>query len=1245
MSNHNFISYSSVDALKFAFELHDSLLAGPPSIPVWLDKREIKPGQDWDEQIVEAIRTCESLIFLMTSDSVEPKSVCKLEWTRALKYKKAIVPILLQPEVEMPFRLGSRQCIDFTGDFDTGLAKLRKHLRWLASPDGVLQSLKYRHEDAQRDLRRTKDSTPQNRIQKEIAFLKEQINDQQCLIDDPGAAAMRVEQSITWGIERERQPEMETAASTLKEKILTKVFDVFLCHNTKDKSNVKKIGEQLKECGILPWLDEWELRPGLPWQGILEQQFEQIKSAAVFIGKDGIGPWHQMELDAFLREFVNRGCPVIPVLLPNAPNEPELPIFLKAMTWVDFRKGKPDPMERLVWGITGEPVRGMTRTKFINPAPIIAPTYFQDRYVETNLISDFLKNDAQRLMTIVGRAGIGKTAMVCRLLKSLEGGRLPDNGEEMSIDGIIYLSETGTRKVTVPNLYADLCSLLPDNIAKRLDEVYRDPKTSTESKMQALMEAFPSGQVLLLLDNFENLIDPLTHNLTNTEMDEALKAILDLPPHGVKVIITTRVAPRDMALIHPQRQFRLDLEKGLESPYAENILREMDADGTVGLKDAPDELLNKARERTLGNPRALEALFAILSADRDTELQEILSDSELLPENVVEVLVGEAFSRLDPTARKVMEALAIYSRPVSPSAVDSLLQLYVPGVDSARVLNRLVNMKFVRKEAGRYYMHPVDKEYALSRMPEGDASDRDEPVFTHFSLLHLGADYFKEARMPVENRKTIDDLSAQLAEFDLRYAGQDYDTAADVLADIDYDYLLLWGHYRVMTELHERLQGKLNDPKLKSYSVGNLGTTYYYLGDYQKAIEYFEQALIISREIGDRSGEGADLGNLGIAYSNLGQVEKAIEYYEQALVIAREIGDRRGEGNQLGNLGIAYSNLGQVEKAIEYYEQALVITREIGDRSGEGNQLGNLGSAYSNLGQVEKAIEYYEQALVIAREIEDRDGEGNRLGNLGIAYSNLGQVEKAIEYYEQALIISREIGDRRGEGADLGNLGNAYIDMGQVQSAKAYHKQALEIAQEIGDRYLEANELINTGDMFSDISEFENAVKFYKQAIAIADEIKIVQPQNEARWGLAQSQLFSGDLENARSTAESARRYDYPLNNHNVLVLMGVIALQQGDSASAKDAFETTVKASDALLGHNEQNYGALDAKGLALCGLALCDEDTNYIPDAISSYEAARFITRVPGIVGRVLQLFDELVKADTQELLSGVREEAGGK
>ena len=74
--------------------------------------------------------------------------------------------------------------------------------------------------------------------------------------------------------------------------------------------------------------------------------------------------------------------------------------------------------------------------------------------------------------------------------------------------------------------------------------------------------------------------------------------------------------------------------------------------------------------------------------------------------------------------------------------------------------------------------------------------------------------------------------------------------------------------------------------------------------------------LEISREIGDRLGEGTSLGNLGIAYYSLGEYRKAIEYHEQHLEISREIGDRLGEGNSLGNLGLAYTALENIEKRL-----------------------------------------------------------------------------------------------------------------------------------------------------------------------------------------------------------------------------------------------------------------------------------------------------------------------------------------
>jgi len=164
-----------------------------------------------------------------------------------------------------------------------------------------------------------------------------------------------------WQLDLERlfevvptQRDREAAQSTVQGNIATLDFDVFLCHNGKDKPIVKDIGKQLRKQGILPWLDEWELRPGLPWQLALERQIEHIKTVAVFVGKDGIGPWQNQELRAFLSEFVRRECPVIPVLLPDAPHEPVLPVFLRAMTWVDFRIQDPDPLQQLLWGITGK---------------------------------------------------------------------------------------------------------------------------------------------------------------------------------------------------------------------------------------------------------------------------------------------------------------------------------------------------------------------------------------------------------------------------------------------------------------------------------------------------------------------------------------------------------------------------------------------------------------------------------------------------------------------------------------------------------------------------------------------------------------------------------------------------------------------------------------------------------------------------------------------------------------------------
>ena len=88
------------------------------------------------------------------------------------------------------------------------------------------------------------------------------------------------------------------------------------------------------------WLDEEELRPGHPWQPLLEEGIRTSKSVAVLVGAKGIGPWQDEEMQAALSLVVQNNLPVIPVLLPGCPEKPELWRFHNNRTYVGACGGK-----------------------------------------------------------------------------------------------------------------------------------------------------------------------------------------------------------------------------------------------------------------------------------------------------------------------------------------------------------------------------------------------------------------------------------------------------------------------------------------------------------------------------------------------------------------------------------------------------------------------------------------------------------------------------------------------------------------------------------------------------------------------------------------------------------------------------------------------------------------------------------------------------------------------------------------
>lgn len=136
----------------------------------------------------------------------------------------------------------------------------------------------------------------------------------------------------------------------------TQQFDVFLSYKRTDldQPTIRELVRLLRHYNMTIWFDEDELRPGFSWQSLMEQGIKSSGSGAVLLGRDGIGPWQDEEMQGLLQLAVRLKLPLIPVLLPSA-KQADLPIFLSNRGWVDLRSGfTTEGIAHLLWGITGK---------------------------------------------------------------------------------------------------------------------------------------------------------------------------------------------------------------------------------------------------------------------------------------------------------------------------------------------------------------------------------------------------------------------------------------------------------------------------------------------------------------------------------------------------------------------------------------------------------------------------------------------------------------------------------------------------------------------------------------------------------------------------------------------------------------------------------------------------------------------------------------------------------------------------
>lgn len=201
------------------------------------------------------------------------------------------------------------------------------------------------------------DEVVQRRLSRNLTTVTCQICDEVIpIVDEPVVGDVRPAVA-QMNSNANAQRDQDVAATTLKGKHEAGDYDVFLCHNVKDKPQVLRIARELEARGILPWLDVRAIPPGSRWQNEMEKGIERSRSAAVLVGPAGFGPWHDAEMHLINDWSVRTGKRVIPVILEGTSDDLGLPGFLRVWSTVDTRQPDPDPIDLLVWGITGEPPR------------------------------------------------------------------------------------------------------------------------------------------------------------------------------------------------------------------------------------------------------------------------------------------------------------------------------------------------------------------------------------------------------------------------------------------------------------------------------------------------------------------------------------------------------------------------------------------------------------------------------------------------------------------------------------------------------------------------------------------------------------------------------------------------------------------------------------------------------------------------------------------------------------------------
>lgn len=779
------------------------------------------------------------------------------------------------------------------------------------------------------------------------------------------------------------------------------------------------------------------------------------------------------------------------------------------------------------------------------------PSPFFGREEEMGEVADFLARPSERLLTLLGPGGFGKTRLALQ-----------------SAAEAVEQFRDGAYLVALAPLLSD--QLMVGSIANAIQFFFfgaEDPKTQ-------LLNHLKEKEMLLVMDNFEHII----------EGAQLVREILAAAPR-LKILATSReklrVEGEGVLEVKGLRYPSDGQNKGFEASSAVQLFqksaRRIKPDFSLAPGDR-DALLKICRLLE-GMPLGLELAASWAStlqlheiADKiETSRDFLATSTPYLPprHRSLRAVFEYSWILLSEDQKKVLKSISVFKGGFSAAAAGR-----IAGATES-LLAYLENKSLVRKRSdGRFEIHELLKLYAKEKLFD-DPAEKERALDDHCAYF---AGLLRSRRGEFcgpAQRKVLEELVEDMGN--LR---EGWTRAVDKVLEAELgDYLdglfficetkgwfqeAKQAYRRAAEALEEKYPGGSPRPAastlLLARLLGRWAEFEKNLGDPRKARQLYEDSLALCREA---SAEplGASLAGLGIVCETGGDYHKAKFYYEKSLAAFRRAKDRSGITLALNHLGHISSRIGDLKGAQDHIRQSLAYSEEDRDQRAMAYSYNLMGDALHELGRFEESRIFYQKGLSAYLESGDRRGMAWSFTNLGRAAEVLGDYDGARQMYKEGMAISRDLGDLRGLAWSANLLG--FVDWATGDYAEAQHlfDEGLFLYQEVGDPRGQAWTLDLMGNLKLAQREVQDAENFYLQSYALLGRDGL-NAQNKAwhAYHLGTLAVCRRDFKEAqRRFNEGSRNFQRlgdALGRATTLIQLGEIACQQGNLDAGRRSFE-----------------------------------------------------------------------------------------